>query len=105
MLNCALFNIIIKYILHAFQEIFKNKSHLPTFNSLAIESHIHRIPGLSKHFIYMNDDFLFLNKVELKDFYTKETGFKVRQLFKLQEKFTYIRHHFYRFRLYVISLT
>ncbi|XP_045210744.2 N-acetylglucosamine-1-phosphotransferase subunits alpha/beta-like [Mercenaria mercenaria] len=59
-------------------DIFKNKSHLPTFNSLAIEAHIHRIPGLSKHFVYMNDDFFFLNKVELDDFYTNETGFKLR---------------------------
>lgn len=30
------------------QEIFYNKSHLPTFSSPAIESHLHRIPGLSK---------------------------------------------------------
>lgn len=30
------------------QEIFRNKSHLPTFSSPAIESHLHRIPGLSK---------------------------------------------------------
>lgn len=32
-------------------------SALPTFNSHAIESAIHKIDGLSEHFIYFNDDF------------------------------------------------
>ncbi|GAA1166274.1 stealth conserved region 3 domain-containing protein [Nocardioides aquiterrae] len=31
---------------------------LPTFNSHAIESSIHKIPGLAEHFVYLNDDFL-----------------------------------------------
>ena len=31
---------------------------LPTFNSLAIESVLHRIPGLSTHFLYVNNDLL-----------------------------------------------
>jgi glycosyltransferase involved in cell wall biosynthesis len=30
---------------------------LPTFNSHAIESVVHRITGLSEHFLYFNDDF------------------------------------------------
>lgn len=30
---------------------------LPTFNSHAIESVVHRIPGLAEHFLYLNDDF------------------------------------------------
>ncbi|XP_053380247.1 capsular polysaccharide phosphotransferase eps5J-like [Mercenaria mercenaria] len=58
-------------------EIFKNSSHLPTFNAQAIACHIHRIPGLAQHFLYMNDDFFVANTVELADFYTKETGYKV----------------------------
>jgi hypothetical protein len=36
--------------------IFPNKSHLPVFSSPAIESHLHRIPGLSRQFAYFNDD-------------------------------------------------
>lgn len=32
-------------------------SHLPTYNSHSIESHLHRIPGLTEAFIYSNDDF------------------------------------------------
>lgn len=38
------------------EEIFPDHSALPTFNSHAIESCIHRIPGLSERFIYFNDD-------------------------------------------------
>ena len=30
---------------------------LPTFNSQAIETMLHRIPGLRSPFIYLNDDF------------------------------------------------
>ncbi|KAJ8379042.1 hypothetical protein AAFF_G00231330 [Aldrovandia affinis] len=37
-------------------EIFQNDTHLPTFSSPAIETHIHRVPGLSQKFIYLNDD-------------------------------------------------
>ncbi|MFF7359407.1 stealth conserved region 3 domain-containing protein [Streptomyces sp. NPDC008125] len=38
------------------REIFDDPSHLPTFNSHAIESRLHHIPGLSRHFVYFNDD-------------------------------------------------
>ncbi len=31
-------------------------TQLPNFNSLAIESVLHRIPGLSEHFLYFNND-------------------------------------------------
>ncbi len=34
---------------------------LPIFSSIAIEMHIHKIPGLAEHFIYGNDDF-FINR-------------------------------------------
>ncbi|WP_448118314.1 stealth conserved region 3 domain-containing protein [Pseudomonas serbica] len=39
------------------EEIFPDPSVLPTFNSHAIESCLHRISGLSENFIYFNDDF------------------------------------------------
>uniref|UniRef100_T2MCA8 N-acetylglucosamine-1-phosphotransferase subunits alpha/beta n=1 Tax=Hydra vulgaris TaxID=6087 RepID=T2MCA8_HYDVU len=61
------------------EEIFANKSHLPTFSSPAIESNIHRIPGLSKIFIYMNDDVFFGKEVWPDDFYTHSRGKKVFQ--------------------------
>ncbi|MEO3820920.1 stealth family protein [Plantactinospora sp. B24E8] len=41
------------------REIFGDTGRLPTFNSHAIESRLHRIPGLSEHFIYVNDDMFF----------------------------------------------
>ncbi|XP_061181061.1 N-acetylglucosamine-1-phosphotransferase subunits alpha/beta-like isoform X2 [Saccostrea echinata] len=59
------------------EEIFPNKSHLPTFSSPAIEANIHRIPGLSKKFIYMNDDVMFGKEVWPEDFFTQATGQRV----------------------------
>lgn len=41
------------------REIFGDTGALPTFNSHAIESRLHRIPGLAEHFIYINDDMFF----------------------------------------------
>lgn len=53
------------------KDIFKNPEDLPTFNSQAIESHLHRIKELSDHFIYFNDDvFLGKNLTEL-DFFSE----------------------------------
>jgi len=57
--------------------IFKNKSHLPVFSSPAIESHLHRIPGLAKKFIYFNDDVMLGNTIWPSDFYTNAKGQKV----------------------------
>lgn len=39
------------------EEIFPSPDWLPTFNSFAIELQLHRIPGLSRRFLYLNDDF------------------------------------------------
>ena len=65
----------VKLIKH--EEIFQNKTHLPTFNSAAIETHIHRIKGLSKYFVYFNDDLLLTKPIWPDDFHTKSSGFKV----------------------------
>lgn len=43
------------------REIFTDTAALPTFNSHAIEAQLHRIPGLSEHFLYLNDD-VFLGR-------------------------------------------
>uniref|UniRef100_A0A8C4H064 N-acetylglucosamine-1-phosphotransferase subunits alpha/beta n=1 Tax=Dicentrarchus labrax TaxID=13489 RepID=A0A8C4H064_DICLA len=59
------------------QDIFQNNSHLPTFSSPAIETHIHRIPGLSQKFIYLNDDVMFGKDVWPDDFYSHSKGQKV----------------------------
>ena len=57
--------------------IFPNKSHLPTFSSPAIEAHLHRIPGISSKFLYLNDDVMFGQNVYPDDFYTASGGQKV----------------------------
>lgn len=61
------------------------KEILPTFNSCAIELHMHKIKGLSDHFVYFNDD-IMLNGPVTPDYffrdglpcdYNKETCFNV----------------------------
>lgn len=42
--------------------------HLPTFNSFAIISHLHLLPGLSPTFLYMEDDMLLGAPVTPADF-------------------------------------
>lgn len=41
------------------REIFDDVDKLPVFNSNAIISQLHRIKGLSEHYIYLNDDVFF----------------------------------------------
>ena len=65
----------LKIVTH--EELFLNNSHLPTFSSPAIESHLHRIPGLSPKFIYLNDDVMFADNVWPDDFYTHANGQKI----------------------------
>jgi hypothetical protein len=49
--------------------LFPDPAHLPTFSSQAIESHLHRLPGLSERFIYFNDDVLLDAPVGARDFF------------------------------------
>ncbi len=42
---------------------------LPTFNSHAIESGLHKIPGLAEHFVYFNDDFLLARPQQPQRFF------------------------------------
>lgn len=50
------------------KEIFRGYGqYLPTFNSLSIETMMYRIPGLSEHFVYFNDDFMLLRPLEESD--------------------------------------
>lgn len=56
----------IKIINH--QDICDDTSCLPVFNSVAIESWIHKIDGLSENFIYANDDYFFGSPVTKSHF-------------------------------------
>ena len=48
------------------------ESVLPLFNSIAIETALHRIPGLSEHFLYANDDMFFGKPVDKSFFFNQE---------------------------------
>ncbi len=52
------------------REVFGDTGRLPTFNSQAIESRLHRIPGLSEHFLYLNDDVILGRPVAPTMFFT-----------------------------------
>ncbi|MDR0415870.1 MAG: Stealth CR1 domain-containing protein, partial [Propionibacteriaceae bacterium] len=45
------------------REIFRDPSLLPVFNSHAIGSQLHHIPGLTEHYLIMNDDMLLQSVV------------------------------------------
>jgi hypothetical protein len=51
----------LKIIYHDQIESFK--PFLPTFNSQAIECHLHNIPGLANHYLYFNDDIFVAKKL------------------------------------------
>jgi hypothetical protein len=53
------------------REIFARPENLPVFNSHAIESQLHRIPDLSEHFLYLNDDMMLGSHVGKDTFFSK----------------------------------
>lgn len=42
---------------------------LPTYNSVVIERYMYRIPGLAEHFVYFNDDFYIINRIDKERFF------------------------------------
>lgn len=46
-----------------------DRENLPTFNSCAIEMHLHRIPGLSECFLYLNDDCFIAKRTTKRHFF------------------------------------
>ncbi|MEU9127430.1 Stealth CR1 domain-containing protein [Kitasatospora sp. NPDC048540] len=63
----------------AHRELFDDPGLLPVFNSRAIESQLHRIDGLSEHFVYFNDD-VFLGRELGPGFFFQSNG--VARLFQ-----------------------
>lgn len=47
------------------------REFLPTFNSNVLEIYLHRIEGLSEHFVYFNDDMYLVQPVRPEDFFRK----------------------------------
>lgn len=50
-------------------EDYVPKEFLPTFNSNVLELYLHRIEGLSEHFVYFNDDMFLVGKTAPRDFF------------------------------------
>lgn len=50
-------------------EDYLPQEYRPTFSSHPIELNLHRIPGLSEHFVYFNDDMYLLRPLRPKDFF------------------------------------
>ena len=45
------------------------KQFLPSYNSVVIERYLHKIPNLTEHFVYFNDDFYIINTLEQERFF------------------------------------
>jgi len=50
-------------------EFYFNIEDLPTFNSQSIEMNLANLKGLSEYFIYLNDDFIIMNKLDKSRFF------------------------------------
>lgn len=64
-------------------EIAPEGTVLPTFNSQAIEANLHRIDGLSEHFLYFNDD-VFLSSPVSPELFFSPNGIASMYLSKAQ---------------------
>lgn len=51
---------------------FIPKKYLPTFSSHAIEVNLHRIPKLSEHFVYFNDDMFIIRPMPETSFFRSD---------------------------------
>ena len=48
---------------------FIPEQFLPSYNSVVIERYLHKIPDLSEHFVYFNDDFYIINHLDKSRFF------------------------------------
>lgn len=48
------------------------EKYLPVFNSLSIETLMWRIPGLSEHFLYFNDDLMLVSDSSVEDYFVDD---------------------------------
>jgi len=51
------------------EELYFDRSHLPTFNSSSIEMNLPNLKDVSEKFVYLNDDFIILNFLEPERFF------------------------------------
>jgi len=60
------------------EELFRGRGRLPTFNSHAIEIQLHHIEGLSRRFLYFNDDVFLGRSLSPGYFLTARDGYRIR---------------------------
>jgi len=51
---------------------FMPREHLPTFNSFAIVANLHRLRGLARRFVYVEDDRVFGRPIDRSDFFAAD---------------------------------
>lgn len=61
------------------RQILPSKA-LPCYNSVVIEYFLYKIPGLSEHFIYANDDMFIQKSVNPDFFFNSSNGFPIIRL-------------------------
>jgi hypothetical protein len=52
------------------EDHFTDRSALPVYNSHAVETQLHHIPGLAEHFLYSNDDMFFGRALSATTFFS-----------------------------------
>lgn len=92
----------LKIVMHS--DIWYNLTHLPTFNSLAIEANLHHIQNVSNIFVYFNDDLLLTQPAELSDFVSVSEGFRVDSIvvrpYMSLEKYDKLASSCFKFEIY-----
>ncbi len=73
-------------------EDFIPKEWLPTFSSRTIDLNLHRIKGLSEHFVYFNDDMYIVNRLE-PEFFFKNGLPRASALMKVRPLYNIDRDH------------
>jgi len=76
------------------RDIFPQESiqHLSVFNSYAIELNLHRIKGLSECFLYVQDDQIFINPVDMDLLYYNHTANEMKY-HVVKDQIVNERHH------------
>jgi hypothetical protein len=75
-----------RLIIKAHGEFFKEPSHLPTFNSCAIQANLLYIQELSEHFILLDDDIILTRAQEPSDFFKEGLPAKSLELAALRSE-------------------
>jgi uncharacterized membrane protein len=70
-------------------DTYEDKQYLPSTNSNSIETTLHKVPGLSEHFIYFNDDFFIGKPLPYTHFFTSGGKPVINQMSKKAYKTTH----------------